>query len=753
MTLLIISEKEIAARRIASILSRGTDKRTSIARVPVHEFLDDQGREVAVVGLQGHVFNLDYPEHLNNWFKINPRDLIEVPPVKVEEAPHIVAALRQLARESDEVVIATDYDREGELIGVEALAVVLEENPKAKVVRTRFSALTPQEVHAAFASPVEVDHALAAAGETRQVIDLVWGAVLTRFISMASSRVGSDFLSVGRVQSPTLALVVDLEEEIEAFKPVPYWELWADCAKDTSEFRAHHKTKRFDRREDADAALERAKGARDGKVAAVKVTTRREKPPAPFNTTSFLAAASSLKMSASRAMDIAEDLYTNGYISYPRTDNTVYGPSLDLRATLERLRETPFRDDIEVLLGQRELRASRGKTSATDHPPIHPTMPASPGALRPDAWRVYELVVRRFMATVAWDAVMDNTTAQLDIGGEPFVAEGRHYQDKGWKRFYPYFRDLEAPLPALAEGDRVEVRDVRRLDLETKPPARYSQGKLIQEMDRLGLGTKSTRHTIIQKLYDRGYIEGTSIKPTGTGRAVSSALGKHARTVTEPQMTATLERDMSLIADGRSSLDKVVGESREMLTSIMDVLERERKAIGDEIKIALREQNTIGKCPQCGGSIVSMRSRRNKRFAGCINFPKCRQSYPLPQRGRIEGLEEQCPACGSPRIALYSQRHKMEFCVNLECPTNAERLARSAERRARMEAEAAAKAAAPATAEAPAPLAKPKAKPRSRAKAAARTGTKAGAKAGPKRKPRASRKSPPPQAEEPPASG
>ncbi len=743
MTTLIISEKEIAARRIASILSRGTAKRTSIARVPVHEYLDDEGREVAVVGLQGHVFNLDYPSHLNNWFKINPRDLIDEPPVKVEEAPHIVAALRQLAREADDVVIATDYDREGELIGVEALAVVLEENPKVKVVRTRFSALSPQEVHAAFASPVEVDHALAAAGETRQVIDLVWGAVLTRFISMASSRVGSDFLSVGRVQSPTLALVVDLEDEIEAFKPVPYWELWADCAKDGAEFRAHHKTKRFNTREEADAALERAKGAKEGRVAAVKVTTRREKPPAPFNTTSFLAAASSLKMSASRAMDIAEDLYTNGYISYPRTDNTVYTPSLDLRSTLERLRETPFRDDIEVLLGQKELHATRGKTSATDHPPIHPTMPASPGALRPDVWRVYELVVRRFMATVAWDAVMDNTTAQVDIGGEPFVAEGRHYQDKGWKRFYPYFRDLESPLPALAEGDRVEVRDVRRLDLETKPPARYSQGKLIQEMDRLGLGTKSTRHTIIQKLYDRGYIDGTSIKPTGTGRAVSSALGKHARTVTEPKMTATLEHDMSLIADGKSSLDKVVGESREMLQAIMEVLERERKAIGDEIKIALREQNTIGKCPQCGGSIVSMRSRRNKRFAGCINFPKCRQSYPLPQHGRIEGLGRQCEACGGPMIALFARRSRMEFCVNLECPTNAERLARNAEERRRREAAEAvrAKEAAAQAADKPARKARPRAKPK--------TGTKARAK----RTAGGRRKSPPAEGAEPPADG
>jgi DNA topoisomerase-1 len=738
LSLLIISEKEIAARRIASILSRGAAKRTNIARVPVHRYTDDSGRDVAVVGLRGHVFNLDYPSKLNNWFSISPRNLIDVEPVKVEEAPHIVEALRQLSRKADEVVIATDYDREGELIGVEALAVVLEQNPDLKVRRSRFSALTPQEVNGAFENPVEVDHALAAAGETRQVIDLVWGAVLTRFISMASSRVGSDFLSVGRVQSPTLALIVDLEQEIEAFVPTPYWELWAHCLKDDTEFRAHHKTKRFDERAAAEAAHAHAGTATEGAVTGLKRSTRKERPPAPFNTTSFLAAASSLRISAAKAMSIAEDLYTHGYISYPRTDNTVYPPSLDLRSILDRLRETPFKPDAETLLAQEEMRASRGKMSATDHPPIHPTAPATPGKLRPDAWKVYELVVRRFMATVAWDAVQENTVAQLDIGGEPFVADGRRYLDRGWKRFYPYFRDIENLLPALEEGDHVTVRELRLLDLQTKPPARFTQGKLIQEMDRRGLGTKSTRHTIIQKLYDRGYITGTSIAPTGTGRAVSSALEKHARTVTDPEMTATLERDMTLIAEGQSSLDKVVGESREMLTNIMDVLESERKAIGDEIKIALREQNTIGTCPQCGGSIISMRSRRNKRFAGCINFPKCRQSYPLPQRGRIEAAGRQCESCGGPMITLYSSRSKLEFCVNLECPTNAERVRRNAEEKERRQREEAEAAAAKKAEDAKKPRPRPK-----RARKPAATG-------GPARKRATARK---PRAKKPKAEG
>jgi DNA topoisomerase-1 len=690
MSLLIISEKENAARRIANILSRGSSKRTTIGRVPVHRYVADGGEDVAVVGLRGHVFNVDYPPRYNNWFSIAPSRLVEVDPIKVEEAPHIVAALRDLSREADSVILATDYDREGELIGVEALRVVLEENAEVGVKRSRFSALTPQEVNEAFAETVEVDHALASAGETRQIIDLVWGAVLTRFLSMASSQVGSDFLSVGRVQTPTLALIVDREIEIDKFVPVPYWEVWADCDHEEDPFRAHHKTKRFNERKEAEAVLANVEGVTEGTVIKMKRTTRKEKPPAPFNTTSFLAQASSLKMGAAKAMDVAEDLYTNGYISYPRTDNTVYPPSLDLRGILEQLRETPFKEDAERLLAQETISPTRGKTQTTDHPPIHPAAPATEKQLKGDKWKVYEIVVRRFMATVAWHAQIENRKAELDIGGEPFRAEGAHYLDRGWRNFYPYFRDIEKYMPDIKEGETVPVKGVEILDLETKPPARFSQGKLIQEMDRLGLGTKSTRHTIIQKLYARNYIESQPLRPTATGRAVITALENHAKTITEPDMTAMLEADMTRIAEGETTLDDIVAESRQMLGGIMEKLDAERTEVGNEIKLALREQNTMGTCPSCdNGIIVAMRSRRNKRFAGCVNYPDCRQSYPLPQRGRIEGTGDSCEVCGGPRIALYSKGYgKSEFCINMDCPTNEQRLKEIAEAKARRAAKA-----------------------------------------------------------------
>jgi DNA topoisomerase-1 len=142
---------------------------------------------------------------------------------------------------------------------------------------------------------------------------------------------------------------------------------------------------------------------------------------------------------------------------------------------------------------------------------------------------------------------------------------------------------------------------------------------------------------------------------------------------------------MNRIAEGETSMEDIVAESRKMLSGIMEKLEAERTEVGNEIKMALREQNTLGSCPACDdGMIIAMRSRRNKRFAGCLNYPDCRQSYPLPQRGRIEGTMVNCETCGAPRIALYARgRGKSEFCINMDCPSNEERLKEIAEAKAR----------------------------------------------------------------------
>ena len=499
--------------------------------------------------------------------------------------------------------------------------------------------------------------------------------VLTRYLSMTSGQVGQDFLSVGRVQSPTLAIIVDRERQIDAFRPKPYWVVTAELEGE-GRFDAEHAHGRFFVEAEAEKAHRAASAAQSGTVTSVVAKTRTDKPVPPFNTTSFLQAAGRIGISANAAMNLAESLYMRGFISYPRTDNTVYPPSLGIGEILDNLKRSEFKPLILEIEEQEQIVPVKGPKTATDHPPVHPVEAADRAALKPDEWKVYELVVRRFLATLAPEAKTETLTVKVDVGAEPFQAKGTRVVEAGWRHFYPYLEIKETILPKMQVGEELKVNKVEKAKKETLPPPRWSQGSLITEMERLGLGTKATRHTIVQKLYDRSYIISNPAVPTEVGKIVIDALERHAAIITRPEMTAQLEKDMELIATGEKSFEEVTEESKQMLRQVMEILDSKKKEIGDEIKVAIRKHNTIGKCPRDQGDIIVKSSRAGKRFAGCINYPECEQSYPLPQYGRLEAMGVVCPRCPSPMVRVYSKgRRPWEVCVNLQCPTRLERLA------------------------------------------------------------------------------
>jgi DNA topoisomerase-1 len=680
MRRLVICEKDNAAKRIATILSDGSFEKEMVNGVPVYRFTENS-RDCSVIGLRGHILSLDYEAKYSIWHRIKPRDLIDLDPKKRVIAHNIAGALTRLGAESDEVIVATDYDREGELIGVEALETIQGAGADPPAKRARFSSLTKGDVEHAFSNLGAVDHHLSDSALARQTVDLVWGAVLTRFISISSERVGKDFLSVGRVQTPTLAIILDREDEIAAFQPEPYWEIDGEVEKLDPKrvIKVHTGKDRYHNKADAERVMAAVKGVSTGKIVSIKRNRRREKPPTPFNTTQFLAVASTLGFAAARAMSIAEDLYTNGYISYPRTDNTVYPPSENLRDLLQALARpnSAFEKEALELLQKEKLTPTRGKTEATDHPPIHPTEAAGKAEFAKDKWAIYELIVRRFFATLADEAISEVTQVTVDIGGEPFLAKGLKTITPGWRKYYTYVSSRETELPPLTEGETVNVLHIDMVEKKTQPPKRYTQGGLIQLMESLGLGTKSTRHEIIQKLYARDYVKERTPVPTDSGIAVTRALKKWAEPITRSEMTATLEKDMDDIAEGRKQVKDVVQESRQMLVTVMDVLEANRAAIGHAIKEALRTQNVLGPCPKCNGTLTIMRSWKGKRFVGCSGYPKCRNSFPLPQRGRIDLHPEKCPACANFQVNVHhGRRRPWTVCLNPKCPSRAEREAR-----------------------------------------------------------------------------
>jgi len=365
---LIITEKNDAAKKIAGILSANGMHSESYLKVPYYLFDDTDGEPAAAVGLKGHVVQVDFPPEFSEWRKVEPRALIDAPLVKTETAKSVIRTVKKLAADATSLIIATDFDREGELIGLEALKLAIEENSGLvrTVRRARFSALTAGEIKRAFSHLDHLSEPLALAGEARQDIDLIWGATLTRFVSLATGRLGSQFLSVGRVQTPTLVLIAEREKERRAFVSEPFWVVKVDLESAGQRFSALHKDERFTDETRAKAVFDKL--VTPGKVTAVKQTSRKVHKPAPFNTTSFTSAATSLGYSANGAMRIAEDLYMAGHISYPRTDNTVYPSSLDLREALGVLAHGEFAREVGRLLSRDTLHASRGDRRTTDHP-------------------------------------------------------------------------------------------------------------------------------------------------------------------------------------------------------------------------------------------------------------------------------------------------------------------------------------------------------------------------------------------------
>jgi len=722
---LIVTEKNNSAEKIATFLSKGTAKADKTFKVPFYTWSDENGEAHRTIGLKGHVLGPAFPEGYSNWQKTDLHDLIDAELIKEPTDKNVVKAIRKVAKEADELVIATDFDREGELIGLEALEEMLDANPELgtreeakagtlRIQRARYSALTKEEIERAFGELDELSYPLANAGAARQDIDLLWGATLTRAVSLATRRFGSNFLSVGRVQSPTLGLIVEREMERRAHVPKPFWELFAKFQHPDGTFEAHHETDKFWEKGEADAALSGTTSP--GTVKAVTARKNTRKPPTPYNTTAFTTDASSrLGITPASAMRLAEDLYMDGFISYPRTDNTVYPVSLPLRELVTSLvRIEEFSAASGLLEG--ELQPTRGKKETTDHPPIYPTQAIRPDALDGPKRRVYELVVRRFLATFSPPMITESTRADIEAGSQTYFVRGSVVVDPGFAGIYTYARSSDEEIPALREGQTLELEgEPWIVDKETQPPSRISQAKLVEMMEERGLGTKATRADIIKKLFDRGYVYSNPPIPSETGIAMYEAFKKYVPRMATPEMTAQLEAEMDQIAAGEMTKDGVVGDSRELLHGTWSEIDESREDLAKVVWAGMDQDRILGPCKVCeeagrkkeDGSPHMLRviraKKSGKRFVGCSGWvaddpESCDQTFPLPQRGDIFKLEERCTVCGeTPRLKVQPFRGRpWNLCLNDDCESMQEMKRKRAEREA-------AKAAKEAMAEKPLP--------------------------------------------------
>ena len=664
---LIIAEKSTAAETIAKNLAETKIRTQEFGPVKVW-YTQINGEETVVMPLKGHIKNVRYPETFRKWNDETLMKMIDAKLVYTPTAEDNIAVIKKFAKNADKVIIATDYDTEGESIGFEAIDVVKEENNKSKIYRSVFSSLTTKELSEAFKNLQKPNKDLSDSADARREIDLILGAVLTRFMSLAAERLGNSFLSVGRVQTPTLALIVGRDSERRAFKPEKYWRFLATIQTKDSEFLAEYKEGRvFD--EKTAEKLRKIKNEKKAEINSVEEKKRRMPPPKPFNTTSFLRSAAAIGFSVPNAMRIVQGLYMKGYVSYPRTDSEAYPPTLDLKEILNELRNSSSYAKAVSEILKKPLNPTKGK-EAKDHPPIHPVKLPNE-KLNPQEARIFDLISRRFLATLSDESEEEIISIKLNIKGNEFTAKGSRILIPGLRSVYIFSKYEENILPEIKTGETLKISKIDEIEDFTTPPGNYSQGTILKLMEDLNLGTKATRPEILKKLMERRYISTSkTLIPSEVAFAVIENMQKVSDEITGPELTATIEKEMKLIEEGQKKKAEVVDQSREMLRKVLKKLQGKRKEIKELMHKALLQQYIFGTCPKSGGKLKLVVSKKShKRFVGCSDYPKCHFGMPLPQSGYFFISPQSCPKCGIHMIEWHAKESKRTyiFCVNPAC--------------------------------------------------------------------------------------
>jgi len=587
----IVAEKPGVAKAFALYLSGGRYELRKVAGVPVYVF--KQGESLhASVGVRGHLMDFDFPREYNSWRRVDPLELFEVEPVRVvrEGMENYVKALQALARSTDTVILALDADVEGEAIAFEVMDVMRRVNPRLRFLRAWFSAVTREDIIDALRNLRAPNANLANKAFARMVLDLTIGAAFTRTLTLIVEKRGAlprgRFLSYGPCQTPVLYLVVKRAIERENFQKKKFFQISATVRIGRYQLKMRHDLK-YEKREDAERVAQELLRARNGLVTAASYVKRIVEPPEPLATVEMERRASRfLNIRAKRAMDIAEDLYQEGLISYPRTDTTIYPPTLNLRAIAAKFAAHEELGEYvrKVILSAPQLRVRQGKESDGAHPPIYPLRYASRDEVVKrfglEGWKLYDLVVRHFLATLSPPMVVEEQSVEVEIARIKLKAEGLKVLEPGYTIVYPFERPQESALPHVERGAQAEVLSVKVVEAETRPPPYLSEAELLRLMRKYGIGTDATMQDHIHTNVERNYfkIVRKQCIPTPLGRAVIAALSEVAPEVVSPEVRGRMEAMLKAIAEGAKDPEEVVqAVKKEFYTYLLRLRSAEEK--------------------------------------------------------------------------------------------------------------------------------------------------------------------------------
>ncbi|MBI5138804.1 MAG: type I DNA topoisomerase [Candidatus Vogelbacteria bacterium] len=606
------------------------------------------GKDFKVKASVGHV--RDLPKSNKSAINIEggfiPR--YEISPGK----EHVVAELKSLARKADEILLATDPDREGEAIAWHVAEACGLKNPE----RVLFHEITEKAVKEAVAHPREIDQDLRKAQEARRVLDRLVGYDLSGLI-WKKVRYG---LSAGRVQSPALRILCEREREIRAFKPEDFWVLQSLFKTEKGEEILFTCVLEPKTEKEAKEILEKGeKGS--WYVRSVEESEVARKARAPFTTSTLQQAASSrLGMSPSRAMRVAQKLYENGHITYMRTDST-------------NMSEQFIGECVGVITkmyGEKYIESRTFKTKSKNaqeaHEAIRPTHASSTTAGTTDEEKkLYRLIWSRAVASQMKDAKALKTKVRAQIKNETvpdFTVVGSRIMFDGWLAADPHARGDDLELPNVEKDDNLSLMKMLSEAKQTEPPHRYSEAGLVKELEKRGIGRPSTYASIIQTIITRQYVDKVdkSLKPTETGEVVSEFLEKNFGDIISDTFTAGMEDQLDDIANGKRDYVKTLKDFYTPFRKLVAEKGKMEKAtdLGDAAESIL--------CPKCDKRMIIKLGRTGK-FLSCSDFPTCTGARMMDGKELAEAKEtgEHCPECKTGMLVEKEGRFgKFVACKN-----------------------------------------------------------------------------------------
>ncbi len=614
------------------------------------------GKDYEVTSSKGHI--RDLAKSGPGGLGVDVENHFEPKYVISKEKKAVVKELKQKVKEADFVYLATDPDREGEAISwhlADELGIDM-----SLTNRVVFNEVTKDAVIDALNHPRLIDQDLVKSQETRRVLDRIIGFKLSKLLQ---KKIKSK--SAGRVQSVALRLICEKEKEIEAFIPEEYWKVKAFFTKDKMSFEAElakYKTKKIELHSEEETLKVFETLTNTFIVDEVKKTQKKRQSKAPFITSTLQQEASSkLNFKARRTMSVAQKLYegidigneTVGLITYMRTDS--------IRLSEGFVQET--KSYIEDVFGKKYVgstKVSKKKENIQDaHEAVRPTsIQRTPESLKDyltaEQLKLYSLIYARTLASLMAPALVDATSISLNNNDYIFKANGSVIAFDGYLRVYQkYEKQSDEILPEIKDQELLESDKIEKTQHFTKPPARYSEAKLIKELEELGIGRPSTYASIIDTIVSRDYVnlEDKAFRPTESGILTNEKLVQFFDPIINVEYTAKMEQELDDIAVGQDDYEHALVKFGERFDPLLE------KAYEGMEQIEAEKTGEL--CPDCGSDLV-IRKGRYGQFVACSSYPTCKYIKKDPEVEKETG--ESCPKCGSPMITKKGRFGDFEAC-------------------------------------------------------------------------------------------